>query len=267
MSIGLLWRKAVNVVGRDEVAGIQRLARLASLAADYIISRRPGLNSFWLRTDAENWSISRFLKSAADEISEGSLVFDAGAGSSPYLPYFRGHRYQSCDAYATKGVTYIADVHRLPVVDSAYDVVVCTQVLEHVQYPQQVLKELNRVLRPGGSLFLTAPQGWGLHYEPNNFFNFTRYGLDLLFRDAGFRVVSIRERGGVFWYLGKRLRSLVPYLYQQYHGTGKLLMFVFYLISQPVFRYALPMTLFYLDSLDKKQGYTLGYACICTKPA
>lgn len=261
-----IWEKAAIAMGREQTTGLQRIGLFCSLAANFILSRGPGLNSFWLRTDAENWSISRFIKGAANEIPEGSQVFDAGAGSSPYRQYFNGHDYQCCDAFDIRGVTYLADLHSLPIIDAAYDTVICTQVLEHVQYPQRVLEELYRVLRPGGKLYLTAPQGWGLHYEPYNFFNFTRYGLDLLFKDVGFQVESIRERGGVFWYLGKRLRSLVPYLYIQRNGLGKVFMFTVFLFTAPILRYILPMTMYYLDALDKKQGYTLGYACVCTKP-
>jgi SAM-dependent methyltransferase len=266
MGVRLLWAKGMRAASSDGAGGLRRVGRLVTLGAGWIVEQGPGLDSFWLRTDAENWSISRFIKTAASQIPESSLIFDAGAGSSPYLRYLHRHRYQSSDIQPGNNVTFVADLHHLPISDRRYDAVICTQVLEHVQYPQKVLDELFRVLRPGGAIFLTAPQGWGLHQEPHHYFNFTSYGLQLLFRDAGFRDISINERGGILWYLGKRIRILIPYLYWQYRGIPKLTMFLFYLLSAPLFRYALPMTFFYLDAIDRKKGYTLGYACTCRKP-
>jgi SAM-dependent methyltransferase len=262
----LLWRKARQVLDRDQVVGVARLRRLVTLAADSLIEHGPALDSFWLRTDAEGWSISRFIKASAEQLPEGSLVLDAGAGSSPYAGYFRRHRYHSCEAVANRALTFVTDLHHIPVQAASYDAVVCTQVLEHVQYPQKVLDEIFRALRPGGMLYLTAPQGWGLHQEPHHYFNFTRYGLDLLFRNAGFQEVTIGERGGIMWYIGKRFRSLVPYLYWQHRGAGRFILFLIFLLSAPLLRSLLPLSLFYLDAVDVKKGYTLGYACVGKKP-
>jgi SAM-dependent methyltransferase len=251
----------------DGAVGLRRVGRLVTLGADWIVGQGPGLDSFWLRTDAENWSVSRFIKATADQLPNGARVLDAGGGSSPYMAYFGHHRYNSCDRYTKDRVTYFADLHQLPVSDDAYDAIICTQVLEHVPYPHKVVSELFRVLKPEGFLFLTAPQAQGLHFEPHHYFNFTRYGLELLFEDAGFRDISIAERGGIFWYWAKRNRSFVPYLYRQYQGAPKLALFIFYLISAPLLKYALPMAFFYLDGIDKKKGNTLGYACTCRKPS
>ena len=242
-----------------------RLRGLADKGKSLVMGRQPGLNSRWLRIDPQNWSISRFLRTAAEEIPAGALVLDAGAGTSPYLPYFRQHRYQSCDTYAKNGASFIADLHHIPVADCSYDAIICTQVLEHVQYPQKVLQELFRVLQPSGRLYLTAPQGWGLHQEPHHYFNFTRYGLELLFRDAGFQDISIQERGGILWYLSKRIRGLMPYLYAQHKGPAKLMLVLLHLVTVPFLQYALPMMLFYLDPIDKRKAFTLGYACTCRK--
>lgn len=84
----------------------------------------------------------------------------------------------------------------LPLRESVFDTIICTQVLEHVSEPLQLLEEAGRVLRPGGSLLLTAPQYNALHEEPRDFFRYTRYGLEHLARKAGLQTESVAPIGG-----------------------------------------------------------------------
>jgi SAM-dependent methyltransferase len=140
-----------------------------------------------LRIDASRFGIVKFMEYAAKEIAPASKVLDAGAGSRPYQKYFSHTQYQSTDfedafnQAAKKNHDFICSLDKIPQPDNTYDVIINTQVLEHVANPQAVINEFYRVLKNGGKLFLTAPQGWGLHGEPYNFFNFTCYGLKLLF--------------------------------------------------------------------------------------
>jgi|SRR5579875_1105559 len=85
--------------------------------------------------------LEQFLRRAAHSIAPGSLMLDAGAGeSTPYRPLFSMHRYESADIAGD--VTYKGDLASLPVEDCRFDLIVCTQVLEHVANPADVLREL-----------------------------------------------------------------------------------------------------------------------------
>ena len=69
------------------------------------------------------------------------------------------------------------DATRLALGDDRFDIVFCTQVIEHVPDPAALVAETHRVLRPGGWLVLTGPFWWPHHEEPHDFHRFTRYGF------------------------------------------------------------------------------------------
>lgn len=109
----------------------------------------------------------------------------------------------------TAVIDIYADACILPFQEACFDTVLCTQVLEHVREPQRLINEAFRVLRPGGTLLLSAPQTWGLHEQPADFWRFTRYGLEYLLTKSGFRVVSTAATSGMWGMVGQRTASLI----------------------------------------------------------
>ncbi len=224
--------------------------------------------AFQKRTDPERYSIAQFMEQISREVTAGDIVLDAGAGVLPYKDYFSHAQYEATDfsEKAGGGYDFICTLDAVPRGDAYYSVIVCTQVLEHVPYPQKVINEFYRILKPGGKLFLTVPQGWPVHQAPHHYYNFTQYGLELLFDNAGFKTKFIRSRGGIFWYLGKRIGYAPHYIWRQYKNSiAGTLFFPLYKIADFICKNIICITLFYFDRLDKKQHCTLGYACYCTK--
>jgi SAM-dependent methyltransferase len=231
-------------------------------------------------TDIENRTLRKAVKHFSESISSGSKILDAGAGLKPYQVFFQHCDYESCD-FGSIGEfhgniddgnrdnlasrhTFICPIDHIPVADNTYDFVLCSQVLEHVPYPLAVVKELYRILKPAGQLLATVPQGYGIHGEPYNFFYFTKYGLDLVLRDAGFEVLKIEERGGYFYYLYDRLANAIPRIVVGYKDKMTLMM----LALSPIhifLAYILGPALLLLEPLDREKRFTMGYVSLSRK--
>ena len=98
------------------------------------------------------------------------------------------------DLYGSRPDVF-GDGARLPFVDGCLDGVLCLEVLEHVPEPEFVLKEIARVLKPGGRAWITMPFLYPLHDAPFDFQRFTEYGLRRSMRRAGLEVTSLRKSG------------------------------------------------------------------------
>lgn len=216
--------------------------------------------------DAESKRISDFIRSSASEIARDSIVLDAGAGECRFKAFFKDHQYIAVDAaygdetWDYSNIDIVSSLDNLPLEDNAVDAVICTQVLEHVNEPQQVLNELYRVLKHGGALYLSAPQGWGVHQSPHDYFRFTNYGLQYLLEKSGFNISYIKPSCGYFGYLANRLTVLPKTLFWQIENPVMRFLFLpFELLSYMIFVLILPVVLNLMDPLDKERSYTLNY--------
>lgn len=135
--------------------------------------------------------LDRFARRAAASVPPGGLVLDAGAGDGPYRHHFDHAHYEAADFQKVPGKTYsgnhyICDLAEIPVADDCYDAVLFSQVLEHIAEPDAVLRELLRVLKPGGRIWASAPLFYEEHEQPYDFYRYTQFGLLRLFEEAGF---------------------------------------------------------------------------------
>lgn len=85
------------------------------------------------------------------------------------------------DIASGPGVDLVADAHDLGMVESdSVDFVTSVSVLEHVKYPQKMVKEMYRILKPGGIIYVSVPFIFPFHADPNDFYRFTYKGIDIL---------------------------------------------------------------------------------------
>jgi SAM-dependent methyltransferase len=150
--------------------------------------------------------LSRSLERAVRERLAGRsnlLVYDVGAGSKPYQPLFAPflRRYVGLDQLRGPDTDLEGVAEALPLRSGSADVVLATQVLEHVDDPVLAVSELFRVLQPGGVAFVSCPGFFCYHPGATDdscrvdYWRWTHTGLKKLFEQAGFQVDFVESCG------------------------------------------------------------------------
>ena len=155
-----------------------------------------------LGADLQTNTIYRDLRQELAGFS-GRLL-DVGCGNSPFRPLLDPARtqYQGIDVeraasfgYRNPDTVYY-DGKIIPFADHSFDGVLCTEVLEHVPEPGPFVRELHRVLKPGGLALVTLPWSARFHYQPYDYHRYTPTMLLEIF--ALFRECAVRPRGTDF---------------------------------------------------------------------
>jgi SAM-dependent methyltransferase len=130
-------------------------------------------------------------------------VLDVGCGRMPYKSLILSEQSRatrcigldlSADEYEPPDLLW--DGRTIPLPDASVDTAMLTEVLEHCPDPEIVLREVRRVLRPGGFLFLTVPFIWPIHCVPYDEFRYTPFSLRRILESVGFPNPSIEATGG-----------------------------------------------------------------------
>ncbi len=212
-----------------------------------------------------------WVASRARSLQAASLVLDVGAGTGRYRSLFTHCTYRAHDFAQYKGTAeglladqwpyapldYVADATAIPVADSSFDAVLCTEVLEHVPEPIAVIREISRTLRPGGRVFITAPLGSGLHQQPYHFYGgYTPHFYRKFLSEAGFRIISIEPNGGFFRHLLQEVHRAGVIIVRQ---PGRRRYYPFKVVVAVLFCVLAPI---WLERLDKRlpiEEFTVGY--------
>jgi SAM-dependent methyltransferase len=110
-------------------------------------------------------------------------VLDVGCGPKPYFPFFAevATDYVGVDVVENPAADLRGSVENLPVDDASFDVVLCTQVLEHCDDPGAGVRELRRVTAPGGRVLASTHGVQVYHPSPQDLWRWTHEGLRRLF--------------------------------------------------------------------------------------
>jgi SAM-dependent methyltransferase len=164
-----------------------------------------------------------WLKRALAQVPAGAVLLDAGAGECANKKYCGHLHYLALDlarydgtgevglqtgSWDTSNIDIVSDIANIPVRDGSLDAVLCSEVLEHVDDPVAALGELKRVLKPGGTLILTAPFCSMTHFAPDHHATgFNRYFYETHLQRDGFDIVELVENGNFFEFVAAHLRQ------------------------------------------------------------
>lgn len=138
-----------------------------------------------------------------------ATVLDVGAGrvssNHSYERFFPNR--VTVDIDPKREPDHVADIHALPFTDNTYDMVLCTEVIEHCHTPQQAVDELIRITKPGGVIVLTTRFMFPIHDYPHDYWRFTRMQMERLF--AGTEILELKAETKSLSAVGAIIQRLV----------------------------------------------------------
>ena len=143
-------------------------------------------------------STSKILHNLNEELKP-KMILDVGCGSRIYEHIFSKSNYLGIDVEISgrtseqKLVDEYYDGVNIPYDSALFDLIICTEVLEHCEDSEKLISEMYRVLKKGGTLFITTPFMWGEHEVPYDFRRFTSYGLKKYLKKAGFKIITFSK--------------------------------------------------------------------------
>jgi len=138
--------------------------------------------------------VSDFMKASGKQYDkEGLKVLDiAPQDHEGARPYFKKSTVETLDIDPDSAATYVADIcatNSSIIPSEHFDIVVCTEVLEHTLQPFQAVKEISRILKFGGIALISVPYNFRIHGPLPDCWRFTEHGLRELFKN--FEIISL----------------------------------------------------------------------------
>lgn len=157
--------------------------------------------------------IERHLR---EHVRTGSRVADVGCGRQPWRPLvtYLGGTYMGIDIAQNRenSVDIVAPIDKVPVPDAAFDVILCTEVLEHVPDIRAAFWELARLTAPRGVVIVTTPFAYPIHGDPWDFARHTPYQLTACAEANHLQVEEMVRAGNPWEVIVQTLEHALPTL-------------------------------------------------------
>lgn len=133
--------------------------------------------------------------------ADNVAILDYGCGSSPYRMLFQksSSHYTRVDIDQNSGADILVkENEKIPLKDKSQDLILSTQVLEHIKNTDLYLQECSRLLGKGRLLILSTHGLWPYHPYPEDYNRYTRTGLEELIKKYGFKIIQTYALLGPF---------------------------------------------------------------------
>lgn len=140
-----------------------------------------------------------FVQMLAPEL-KGRLM-DFGCGSKPYQNLFKVDEYIGVDfenpghPHANENIDVFYNGNSLPFPDNYFDAVFSSEVFEHIFNLEEILPEVNRVMKSGDKIIVTCPFSICENEVPNDCARYSSFALKHLFLKNGFEVLQQYKTG------------------------------------------------------------------------
>jgi len=145
---------------------------------------------------------NRLLKSIAAHAPEmNGILMDFGCGSKPYKSLFSVEKYIGVDfenqghPHLNEQIDVFYNGRQLPFENEHFDSVFSSEVFEHIFNLEEILKEINRVMKKGGKILITCPFAICEHESPNDFARYSSFAIKYLLEKNGFEIIHQYKTG------------------------------------------------------------------------
>ena len=165
---------------------------------------------------------TEWIKGQLELLPPESLILDAGCGSQQFKKYCQHLHYKAQDfgqyvvddrrilgaesgglgadgGYLYGELDYVGDIWNIEEKDDTFDAILCTEVFEHIPYPNETVTEFQRILKPGGKLILTAPSNCLRHMDPYFYYSgFSDRWYEKILSERNFSVIEVTAVGDYY---------------------------------------------------------------------
>jgi SAM-dependent methyltransferase len=162
-----------------------------------------------------------------EAVNLNGKLLDFGCGAKPYKKLFINiNEYIGLDieneghSHEKEDIDVFYDGKKIPFKNEYFDAVFSSEVFEHIFDIEEVLPEINRVLKLNGQLLVTVPFIWNEHETPNDFGRYTSFGIKHLLKKYSFELVNYKKSG----HFAAVIAQLIPlYIYELITTKNKYL--------------------------------------------
>lgn len=191
-----------------------------------ILKKIPFFNNWIKKLDNSNERID-FISKELLSFEKGLKILDAGCGDQMFKKYCSHLIYSSQDfgeyvsdkkqvidggniastdkrsSYKYGNLDYKGNIWDINEKNDFFDIILCTEVFEHIPYPIETVKEFSRLLKPKGKLILTTPSNSLRHFDPFYFYSgFSDRWFEKILPENNFKILSIKSVGDYYSWLG-----------------------------------------------------------------